>query len=57
MVFKLGSASISGVKLGSTGISKAYLGTTLVLSGAGSMLPPNNTQQDTNKNDSNSKEK
>jgi|TARA_B100001564_G_scaffold358247_1_gene376427 predicted phage tail protein len=57
MVFKLGSASISGVKLGSTGISKAYLGTTVVLQGAGSMLPPDSTQKDTDKNDNNSKEK
>ena len=57
MVFKLGSASISGVNLGSTGISKAYLGTTVVLQGAGSMLPPDNIQKHTDKNDNNSKEK
>ena len=36
MVFKLGSASISGVKLGGTDISKAYLRSTLVLSPASS---------------------
>jgi len=31
MVFKFGTASISGVKLGSASIEKAYLGSTLVL--------------------------
>ena len=34
MVFKFGTASISGVKLGSASIEKAYLGSTLVLGGA-----------------------
>ena len=57
MVFKFGTASISGVALGGTTISKAYLGTTVVLQGAGSMLPPDNTQKDIDNKDDNSKEK